>query len=132
MFPTSRIPRPLLRALDVAMEFATLGEVRLDPGWEELAWFEDEELRSEWFRESQSPATRSQLPRARAPFKPATPAGRLAQEAAVAAELASRPPVCSGSRSARAAADAARVPRGRVRGGSVPAPEQPCLSPVGS
>src|SRR3954447_24355844 len=92
MFPTSRIPRPLLRALDVAMEFATLGEVRLQPGWEELAWFEDEGLRSEWFREAAPSATRSQLPRARAPFKPATPAGRVALEARAAAELASRPP----------------------------------------
>ena len=127
MFPTSRIPRPLLRAFDVAVEFATLGEVRLDPGWEELAWLEDEGLRSEWFRDDSSPAPRSQVPRARAPFKPVTPAGRLAQEAANAAELASRPPVCSGARSARAAEGAGRVRRRRVRAGAVPVPEQPCL-----
>jgi len=126
MFPTSRIPRPLLRALDVAVEFATLGEVRLDPGWEELAWFADEGLRSEWFREDTPPASRSQLPRTRAPFKPATPAGRLAQEATTTAELASRPPVCSGARGARAAADAA-VPRRRPRPGTPPVPLQPCL-----
>src|ERR1700750_3503056 len=74
MFPASRIPRPLLRALDVAMEFATLGEVRLDPGWEELAWLDDEGLRSEWFRDATPPAPGSQLPRARAAFTPATPA----------------------------------------------------------
>jgi hypothetical protein len=127
MFPTSRIPRPLLRALDVAMEFATLGEVRLDPGWEELAWFEDDGLRSEWFRDATPPATGSQLPRTRAPFKPATPAGRLALEAAMAAELASRPPVCSGARGARAARDAAGPPRGRVRAGAVEPAPQPCL-----
>jgi hypothetical protein len=126
MFPTSRIPRPLLRALDVAVEFATLGEVRLESGWEELAWFEDEGLRSEWFRDQAPPAPRSQLPRARAPFKPATPAGRLALEAATQAELASRPPVCSGARGARAAADAP-APRRRVRPGAVEAPPQPCL-----
>jgi len=97
MFPTSRIPRPLLRALDVAVEFATLGEVRLDPGWEEPAWLEDEELRSEWFRDNSPPAPRSRVPRTRAPFVPVTPAGRLAMEAAKIAERASRPPVCSGA-----------------------------------
>jgi hypothetical protein len=127
MFPASRIPRPLLRALDVAVEFATLGEVRLDPGWEELAWLDDEGLRSEWFREVTPPAPDSLLPRARVPFKPATPAGRLALEAATAAEPASRPPVCSGARGARAATDASGPPRGRVRGGAVEAPLQPCL-----
>ncbi len=126
MFPASRIPRPLLRALDVAVEFATLGEVRLESGWEELAWFEDEGLRTEWFREDSPPAPRSQLPRARAPFGPVTPAGRMALEAANAAERASRPPVCSGARSARAAEGAARVYR-RVRAGSVEPPAQPCL-----
>jgi hypothetical protein len=126
MFPTSRIPRPLLRALDVAVEFATLGEVRLDPGWEELAWLEDEGLRSEWFRDDSSPAPRSRVPRTRAPFVPVTPAGRLAMEAAKIAERASRPPVCSGARGARAAADAPG-PRRRVRAGGVPVPEQPCL-----
>lgn len=126
MFPASRIPRPLLRALDVAVEFATLGEVRLESGWEELAWLEDEGLRSEWFREHSPPAPRSQLPRTRAPFKPVTPAGRLALEAANEAERASRPPVCSGARGARAAEGAPR-PYRRVRAGSVEPQPQPCL-----
>lgn len=126
MFPASRIPRPLLRALDAAVEFATLGEVRLESGWEELAWFEDEGLRSEWFREDSPPTPRSQLPRARAQFRPVTPAGRLALEAANAAELASRPPVCSGARGARAA-EGATGPRRRARAGSVEPRPQPCL-----
>jgi len=126
MFPASRIPRPLLRALDAAVEFATLGEVRLESGWEERAWLEDEGLRSEWFREDSPPAPRSQLPRARARFRPVTPAGRLALEAASAAERASRPPVCSGARSARAAECAARRRR-RARSGSVEPQPQPCL-----
>jgi len=47
-------------------------------------------------------------------------------EATTTAELASRPPVCSGARGARAAADAA-VPRRRPRPGTPPVPLQPCL-----
>src|SRR4051794_20925230 len=109
-FPPPPVPRPLLPARDVPVAVPPLGEGPLQRGWEELAWFEDEGLRSEWFREAAPSATRSQLPRARAPFKPATPAGRLALEARAAAELASRPPVCSGARGARAARDAGGPP----------------------
>jgi hypothetical protein len=125
MFPAPRKPHPLLRAIGVAVEFATLGEVRLDPAWEEPAWLDDEGLRQEWFREAAPPA--AVLPRAArasATFRPATAAGRRAWEQV---ERASRPAACSGARGVRALRDPSHVLRRRERPGTPPVPEQPCL-----
>src|SRR3954454_17023575 len=118
MFPASRIPRPLLRAIDVAVEFATLGEVRLDSGWEDPAWFEDEDLRQEWFREAASPdAVLPRTARASATFRPATAAGGRAR---AAGEAVGRPAPCRGARGALAVRDAVVPVRRRERPGAPP------------
>jgi hypothetical protein len=127
MFPTSCIPRHLLRALGVTVEFATLGEVRLEPGWEEPAWLEDEGLRREWFREAVSrEAAIPHVARASATFRPATAAGRRAVEQALAAERTARPATCSGARGARSLLSV-RSPRARERAGAPPPAAQACL-----
>jgi len=107
------------------VEFATLGEVRVQPGWEEPAWLDDEGLRQEWFREEASHA--AAIPRtagASATFRPATAAGRRAWDNL---QRAARPPACAGARGTSAIRGGLRQPPRRERAGSVDPSPQPCL-----
>ncbi len=93
MFPARFSPRfsRLARAVDVALEFATLGELRLDEPadvWEEPAAGLPEA----------SAAAAELSPVLPPPFPPATAAGRRALEAQRAAERAAQPPECAGTR----------------------------------
>jgi hypothetical protein len=143
MFP-ARFHR-LSRALDLALEFATLGELRLaEPldTWEEHAagWPETTaaaELAPSLpppFQpgDAASPPGHAPFPSRDAPFPPATAAGRRAAEERRAfeerraAERARGVPTCAGAREQRHI----RRPRprpGRERAGAVKLPEQPCL-----
>jgi hypothetical protein len=122
MFP-ARFHR-LSRALDLALEFATLGELRLDEPLD--TWEEHAAGRLE------TPAAAELAPSLPPPFPPSTAAGRRAAEERralqerQAAELARAAPVCAGARVDRFRARPQRRP-GRERGGAVKAPEQPCL-----
>jgi hypothetical protein len=123
MFP-ARFHR-LSRALDLALEFATLGELRqagpLDT-WEEPAAGRQE-----------IPAAAELTPSLPPPFPPATAAGRRIAEARQAAaeraaeELARMQPACAGAREGRFRGSPQRRAPGRERAGSVEPREQPCL-----
>ena len=121
MFPARFSPRfsRIARAVDVALEFATLGELRLDEPqdvWEEPAAGLPE-----------VPAAAAELaPILPPPFPPATAAGRRALEAQRAAERAARAPECAGTRQRGPSRQPSRA-AGRQRAGAVKAPEQPCL-----
>ena len=122
MFP-ARFHR-LSRALDLALEFATLGELRP---------FEPLDTREELAAGRQeTPAAAELAPSLPPPFPPATAAGRRAAEERrafeerQAAELARAAPQCAGARVQRLRPRP--QPRaGRERAGSVKQPEQPCL-----
>jgi hypothetical protein len=122
MFP-ARFHR-LSRALDLALEFATLGELR--PAGHLDTWEEPVAGRQE------TPAAAELAPSLPPPFPPATAAGRRVaeerQEAAdrLAEELMRVKPACAGAREGRFHGRPQRR-RGRERGGAVKAPEQPCL-----
>jgi hypothetical protein len=130
MFP-ARFHR-LSRALDLALEFATLGELRpaehLDTR-EELAAGRQETPAAAGLAPSLPPpfppATASTCP-------PATAAGRRAAEERRAVEereaarLARLCAPCSGGRDGRSPTQPKRRP-GRERAGAVQVPEQPCL-----
>ncbi len=121
MFPARFSPRfsRLARAVDVALEFATLGELRLDEPadvWEEPAAGLPEA----------SAAAAELSPVLPPPFPPATAAGRRALEAQRAAERAAQPPECAGTRQRGPSRQPSRA-AGRQRAGAVKAPEQPCL-----
>jgi hypothetical protein len=120
MFPARFPPRfsRIARALDVALEFATLGELRLDEPlevWEEPAAGLPE-----------APAAAELAPILPPPFPPATAAGRRALEAQRAAERAAQPAECAGTRQRGPGRPPSR-PAGRQRAGAVKTPEQPCL-----
>lgn len=121
MFPVRFSPRfsRISRALDVALEFATLGELRLaesPDAWEEPATGLPEA----------STAAADLAPILPPPFPPATAAGRRALEAKRAAERGSLPAECAGTRERGQSRRPDRGP-GRQRAGAVKAPEQPCL-----
>jgi len=122
MFP-ARFHR-LSRALDLALELATLGELRLDEPldtWEEHAAGRPE-----------IPAAAELAPSLPPPFPPATAAGRRIAEARqaeaerLAEELARSQPACAGAREGRFQGRPQRRTR-RERAGTVKPPEQPCL-----
>jgi hypothetical protein len=121
MFPVRFSPRfsRISRALDVALEFATLGELRLEEPpdcWEEPATGLPEA----------STAAADLAPILPPPFPPATAAGRRALEAKRAAKRASLSSECAGGRERGQSRRPDRHP-GRQRAGAVKAPEQPCL-----
>jgi hypothetical protein len=121
MFPVRFSPRfsRISHALDVALEFATLGELRLEEQpdrWEEPATGLPEA----------STAAADLAPILPPPFPPATAAGRRALEAKRAMERASLPAECAGTRE-RGRSRTPDPGAGRQRAGAVKAPEQPCL-----
>jgi hypothetical protein len=137
MFP-ARFHR-LSRALDLALEFATLGELRqagpLDT-WEEPAAGRQEMPAAAELSPSLPPPfppATDIAPNPRAPFPPATAAGRRvaedrqAQAERLTAEFARAQPVCAGAREGRFRARPARRTPVRERAGAVKPPEQPCL-----
>lgn len=122
MFPTPRLSQRLLRALDVAVDFATLGEVRVEAG---APWLDDKPLRREWFADEAGAPSAGVQRRAGNPstsLKPATAAGR----AAAAAARAALPPACAGARHTQAERRRASPPRRKRVGEARPRP-QPCL-----
>jgi len=122
MFP-ARFNR-LSRALDLALEFATLGELR--PAERLDTWEEPAAGRQE------IPAAAELAPSLPPPFPPATAAGRRAAAARraeaerLAVELARAQPTCAGARDGRFHGRPQRR-IGRERAGAVKPPEQPCL-----
>ena len=122
MFP-ARFNR-LSRALDLALEFGTLGELR--PAEHLDTWEEPAAGRQE------IPAAAELAPSLPPPFPPATAAGRRAAEARqaeaerLAEELARAQPACAGARDGRFHGRPQRR-IGRERAGAVKPPEQPCL-----
>src|SRR4051812_5316197 len=130
MFP-ARFHR-LSRALDLALEFATLGELRpaeqLDTWEEPAAGRPETPAAAELAPSLPPPFPPSKTP----PFPPATAAGKRAAEARRLGEergAASPPrlsPACAGGRAGRLPTHP-RTRAGRERGGAVTPPEQPCL-----
>jgi hypothetical protein len=122
MFP-ARFHR-LSRALDLALEFATLGELR--PAERLDTWEEPVAGRQE------TPAAAELAPSLPPPFPPATAAGRRvaaarqAEAERLAEELARAQPGCAGAREGRFHGRPQRR-IGRERPGAVKPPEQPCL-----
>lgn len=135
MFP-ARFPR-LFHALDVALEFATLGELRLEgpDAWEEPAAGRPEVPAAAELSPSSPPPFPPPLP-------PATAAGRRAVERLKLMEQLRalrdaengtrrapdppRPPLCRGDRRRATYRATQQYPR-RHRDGAVKPPEQPCL-----
>src|SRR5947209_19102514 len=103
----------LLRGIDCALEFATLGEYRLaaPPATVRTG--------------GTTPPKQRVSPLARA-VMPATPAARLRLE--LATQAAARDRACEArSVSARRTRAVDAAPRGRTRGGAASPPPQPCL-----
>jgi hypothetical protein len=117
MFPATRYPR-LARALDLALEFATLGEMRLEYPAEPRR--SDEAL----LEPARPPAAAAVLDRP-PPFAPATAAGRRALDARREARIESRSPACTGGRGSKAVVPP--PPRRRDRPGTPTVSPQPCL-----
>jgi hypothetical protein len=136
MFP-ARFHR-LSRALDLALEFATLGELRLveplDTREEHAAGGPETPAAAELAPSLPPPFQpgAAPLPAREAPFPPATAAGRRAAEERraledrLAAERARAAPTCAGAREQRHLMRPRPRP-GRERAGAVKPPEQPCL-----
>jgi hypothetical protein len=127
MFP-ARFHR-LSRALDLALEFATLGELRLDEPldtWEEPAAGRPEISAAAELAPSLPPPFQPSFPPSTAAGRRAAEEQRALEEREAAAELAKRPPACAGARELRPHTRPERTP-GRHRGGAVKPPEQPCL-----
>jgi hypothetical protein len=113
--PGARFGDLLMRGLDCAIEFATLGEYRLGPAPADVAT-----TAPSTSREADRPLARTVMP--------ATPAARKRVEAAARAAARDRACEARGAIERRVRA-LDGPPRRRTRGGSASPPPQPCLWP---